>query len=193
MACASAPIVSGNIDYAANLASTKAKGRMAAWVLAKNPKASGRVELVGTRLESKWVGASQVYVLFGVDVAQAIKASNTAAPKEPTSTEKPAPKAQEPKAPTQAMVPQEKTEPKPEGAKESVPRAIAPKPRAVEATSAPKAVQEKADTSKTRTQKATTPKETATPKVLEQTGVPKEQANPKQETLNRQVEQKGQN
>ncbi|BEG56355.1 hypothetical protein NHP21005_00430 [Helicobacter sp. NHP21005] len=168
LACASAPIVSGDINYATNLASTKAKGKIAAWVLAKNPKASGRVELVGTRLESKWVGVSLVYVLFGVDVAQAIKASNTAAPKEPTSTAKPAPKAQE-------------STPKPTEPKAQEPKAPA------------RAVQEKADTSKTRTQKATTPKETATQKLLEQTDAPKGQANPKQETLNRQVEQKGQN
>ncbi|GMB95678.1 hypothetical protein NHP22001_02670 [Helicobacter sp. NHP22-001] len=93
LACASAPIVGGDVDYATNLAGTKARDEMASWVLAEQrqaPKQAVRVELVGARLESKWVDASKVYVLFSVDLQAAKKAKIAPIPthtKEPETKE----------------------------------------------------------------------------------------------------------
>ncbi|BCZ16756.1 hypothetical protein NHP190003_00380 [Helicobacter sp. NHP19-003] len=165
LACAGAPIASGDIDYAVNLASTKAKDKMAAWVLAKNPKASGQVELVGTRLESKWVGASRVYVLFSVDVAQAqaTKTPNTATPKE--STPKPTePKTQEPKTPAQAIEPKKKVETKDQGAKEGAPKAVESEPKATVRPSKTEAPKPTAPTHKASAPKTDMSKEQTSPK-----------------------------
>lgn len=71
LACASASIVGGDVDYATSLAGTRAKDKMLAWILANNPKGSGQVELVGAYMESKWISPSQVFVLFSVDANKA--------------------------------------------------------------------------------------------------------------------------
>ncbi|WP_053941755.1 hypothetical protein [Helicobacter ailurogastricus] len=186
-ACAGAPVVDQDVDFATNVASAKAKDKMAAWVLIQQKRAAEgpmQVELVGVHLESQWVGPSQVYVLLRADAKEAKKAKITPRPT-PKPTE---PQTQEPKAPAKAIEPKEKAETKAQGSEAGTPKAEAPTPKAIEAKPTSKTAKEGV-----ATPKPTTPKETETPKALEQTSAPKEQANPKQESLTKQREQKGKN
>ncbi|WP_233704533.1 hypothetical protein [Helicobacter bizzozeronii] len=83
LACASAPITDGDIDYATSLASTKARDKLADFVLKdQQPALSGKfhVEIRNTKLDARWVGQGQVYVLLSMDLEENKQAKITQEP-----------------------------------------------------------------------------------------------------------------
>ncbi|CRF51100.1 hypothetical protein HHE06_09590 [Helicobacter heilmannii] len=181
LACASASIVDGDVDYATSLAGTRAKDKMLAWILANNPKGSGQVELVGAYMESKWISPSQVFVLFSVDAnkAREVKMPSKAPVKVPTSlklNQPPKPNAQaEPK--TKELT-QKPTESKARESKASAPKEPI---KSIET----KEIKANASMLEDRVPQleANLPKEQATPKAQEKASTPKAPTNPKQESL----------
>ncbi|WP_233711668.1 hypothetical protein [Helicobacter suis] len=69
VACGSADILDGDVDYAASMASAVARDKLADFVL-KDQKVDSKKEVsvqLPSLLKAKWVDSSRVYVLLGVD------------------------------------------------------------------------------------------------------------------------------
>ncbi|WP_104695290.1 hypothetical protein [Helicobacter salomonis] len=105
VACGVADILDDDIESATSLAGTKARDKLADFVLQTHKQESGakrvHVELQGTELRTKWVAPDKVFVLVDMDVQMSKQAQIT--------EEKPAPQTSlqdkavpENKKPTQA-------------------------------------------------------------------------------------------
>ncbi|WP_240329481.1 hypothetical protein [Helicobacter suis] len=69
LACGSADILDGDVDYAMSMASTMARDKLADFILKDqkvDPKKEVSVQLQ-SMLKAKWVDSSRVYVLLGMD------------------------------------------------------------------------------------------------------------------------------
>ncbi|WP_240333148.1 hypothetical protein [Helicobacter suis] len=69
LACGSADILDGDVDYAMSMASTMARDKLADFILKDqkvDPKKEVSVQLQ-SMLKAKWVDSNRVYVLLGMD------------------------------------------------------------------------------------------------------------------------------
>ncbi|WP_163534701.1 hypothetical protein [Helicobacter suis] len=69
VACGSADILDGDVDYAMSMASTMARDKLADFVL-KDQKVDSKKEVsvqLPSLLKAKWVDSNRVYVLLGMD------------------------------------------------------------------------------------------------------------------------------
>ncbi|CCB79110.1 hypothetical protein HBZC1_01240 [Helicobacter bizzozeronii CIII-1] len=83
VACGAGDILDGDVDYAVNIASTRAKDKLADFSLkSQQPALSGKfhVEIRNTKLDARWVGQGQVYVLLSMDLEENKQAKITQEP-----------------------------------------------------------------------------------------------------------------
>ncbi|GMT38620.1 hypothetical protein NHP20013_06950 [Helicobacter bizzozeronii] len=83
VACGAGDILDGDVDYAVNIASTRAKDKLADFSLkSQQPALSGKfhVEIRNTKLDARWVGRGQVYVLLSMDLEENKQAKITQEP-----------------------------------------------------------------------------------------------------------------
>ncbi|WP_285655244.1 hypothetical protein [Helicobacter bizzozeronii] len=83
VACGAGDILDGDVDYAVNIASTRAKDKLADFSLkSQQPALSGKfhVEIRNTKLDARWVGQGQAYVLLSMDLEENKQAKITQEP-----------------------------------------------------------------------------------------------------------------
>ncbi len=84
VACGAGDILDGDVDYAVSIASTRAKDKLADFSLkSQQPALSGKfhVEIRNTKLDARWVGQGQAYVLLSMDLEENKQAKITQEPK----------------------------------------------------------------------------------------------------------------